>query len=70
MSWISPVENVNYQRSAKSGVSYALTKAQRNEIKEALKGLRSRTRKRAEVIRDLSIRMGVYEGTIRRAAYR
>lgn len=66
MNWLSPIEGVNYRRSTGNG----LQPDEVDEIKTALRGLRSRTRKRAEIIRNLATKLGVGECAVRRAVSR
>ena len=70
MSWFTPIINAQYCRAKKSGSGYNLTPSQIREIKRKVNRFAKNTKQRAAVIRDFSVRLGCYEGTVRRAASR
>lgn len=68
MSWFAPIVDAQYTQAKKCGTGYVLTKEQKREIRSKVNRYHKRTRKRALVIREIAIRLGCYEGTVRRAA--
>lgn len=70
MSWLSPLNNVNYTKPRKCGTAFRLSQRQIQRVKDALNGLRPYTTLRSDTIKSLASQMGCNETTVRRAETR